>query len=297
MKRTDVIDIVLFFTMAIIWGVTWPVLVIALRYFSPMSLAAGRNIVGAFALGCVLIFQKKERPRSAKEILFYSGLGIVWITIPYAMAYWALQYTSGGIAAVLTTANTFFVILFSVLFLKEEQLTVPKISGVLLGFLGVLCIFSDKIYNASPMSLTANVVLFISSSFSAFGMVVAKRFTPPTSPYSSTALMMLSAGIVLFALSAGTEHPMRYDFSPAAAGVMLYLGLLSSAVGFYMYMTLLHRVDAVKLSMVGFVVPVISISVGAVWLGESISTNEVIGTLGVFAGLAIVNIKKLFSSH
>ena len=62
-------------------------------------------------------------------------------------------------------------------------------------------------------------------------------------------------------------------------------------------MTLLHRVDAVKLSMVGFVVPVISISVGAVWLGESISTNEVIGTLGVFAGLAIVNIKKLFSSH
>lgn len=275
--------------MAVIWGVTWTLYVVALRSFSPMLIAGLRNVVGATALFGFLKVQRIPLPKTFYDWRFLFLLGIVWIAIPYAMVFWGVQYTSSGMASVLNGTNPFFVALFSYFLLKNEKMTAAKILGLIIGFIGVVIIFSQKMNPGSERSLLADVLMFVAAVFTGLAMVLAKRFGASYHSAVLIAVMMLFGGGTLLASSAVFDQPVRFEVSLEAISVLLFLSLLSSAFGFVAYMWLLKRVDAVKLSMVAFLVPVIAIALGAAFLSEPVTVLDIVGTLCVLSGLFIVN--------
>ncbi|MDE3058679.1 MAG: EamA family transporter [Bacteroidota bacterium] len=280
----------LFFLMAIIWGVTWTLYVVALRSFSPMLIAGLRNVLGAAALFGVLKVQRVPLPKKFSEWKFLFYVGLLWIAIPYAMVFWGVQYTSSGMASVLNGTNPFFVALFSYFFLKNEKMTTAKILGLIVGFIGVVIIFSQKMTAGSERSLLADTLVFIAAVFTGLAMVVAKRFGASYHSVVLIAVMMLFGGGTLIAASALFDQPVRFIVSFESISVLLFLSLLSSAFGFVAYMWLLKRVDAVKLSMVAFLVPVIAIALGLIFLNEAVTALDIAGTVCVLSGLFVVNV-------
>jgi putative membrane protein PagO len=289
MQHNRILYVTLFLLMAAIWGVTWTLYVVALRSFSPMLIAGLRNVVGAAALFLVLKVQGIPLPQKFHDWRFLFILGMLWIAVPYAMIFWGVQYTSSGMASVLNGTNPFFVALFSYFLLKNEKMTGAKILGVVIGFIGVVIIFSQKMNPGSERSLLADVLMFVAAVFTGLAMVLAKRFGASYHAAVLIAVMMLFGGGTLVASSAAFDQPMRFAVSLESISVLLFLSLFSSAFGFVAYMWLLKRVDAVKLSMVAFLVPVIAIALGAAFLNEPVTVLDIAGTACVLSGLFVVN--------
>ncbi len=288
MHPSRTLIVALFLALAAIWGFTWPLYVVALRSFSPFLIAGLRNVVGAAVLlGYLRVSGVPLRLRPS-QFLFLAVLGLIWIAIPYAMVFWAVQFAGSGIASVLNGTNPFWVAIFSLFLLPGERMTASKLIGLLLGFAGVVTIFWNKIGTGSETLLTADLVLAMSALFTGLAMVIAKRFGSSYHSALLIAAMMFSGGSALVILSLLIEQPVRWIPSLESFGVLLYLSVLSSAFGFAAYMWLLKRVDAVKLSMVAFLVPVIAIAAGMLLLREAVAVNEFAGTVVVFSGLFVV---------
>ncbi len=290
MQHNRIVYLSLFLLMAVIWGVTWPMYVVALRSFSPMLVAGLRNVLGAAALFGMLKVQGVPLPKEFREWKFLFYLGMLWIAIPYAMVFWGVQYTSSGMASVLNGTNPLFVALFSYFLLKNEKMTGAKILGLIVSFIGVVIIFSQKMTAGSERSLLADVLMFVAAVFTGLAMVLAKRFGASYHSAVLIAVMMLFGGGTLIVSSAVFDQPVRFIVSFESIFIILFLSLLSSAFGFVAYMWLLKRVDAVKLSMVAFLVPVIAIALGSAFLKEPVTILDIAGTVCVLSGLFVVNV-------
>jgi putative membrane protein PagO len=280
---------ILFPLMAIIWGFTWTFYIVAMKSISPLLVGALRNILASVFLLVFVVLRRIQFPRRVPEWGILILLGFTWITIPYAMVMWAVQYTTSGMASVLNGTNPFFVALFSIYFLKSEKMTMSKVLGLVLGFTGIIVIFSDGFGSLHHSSNAAEAVLFSSAVFTGLSMVLAKRYTSEFHSVMIITIVMLFGGVALLPLSYFFDQPMKLILSGESIGVMLFLSLFSSAFGFVAYMWLLKRMDAVTLSMIGFIVPVIALFAGAVLLKESISPMDLLGTAFVLSGLFTVN--------
>ena len=275
--------------MAAIWGFTWTFYIIAMKSISPLLVGALRNILASVFLLIFMVVRRIQFPKSVPEWGILILLGFTWVTIPYAMVMWAVQYTTSGMASVLNGTNPFFVALFSIYFLRSEKMTMPKMLGLVLGFAGIIVIFSDAFGSLHQSSSAAEAVLFSSAVFTGLSMVLAKRYTAGFHSVMIITVVMLFGGIALLPLSYLFDQPMKLILSSQSVGVILFLSLFSSAFGFVAYMWLLKRMDAVTLSMVGFIVPVIALFAGAVLLNERISPMDMLGTAFVLSGLFTVN--------
>jgi len=282
--------LVLFLSMTLIWGFTWPLYVVGLRSFTPFMLASVRNLIAVLVLLPLTRWQRVKIPREPRTLLFLSMLGLFWIIIPYALVFWGIQFTTSGVAAVLNGTNPFFIALFAWVFFRTEQATLGKALALFVGFLGVTMIFSDQLASKGRYSTTlGDGAMVLSAASVGLAQVLAKRFGARINSLVLVAAMDLVGGIALLGLSFLFDPRPQIAVSLEAFAVALYLGVLASAFGFVAYTWLLKRIDAVRLSMVAFLVPVISLFVGAIWLKERVTPSDICGSALVLLGLAFMN--------
>lgn len=289
MKPSRLLIAALFVLTALVWGFTWPLYVVALRSFSPLLIVSVRNLIGAAVVLAMMTMRRTPLPRRWTEWRLLLALGVLWIAIPSSMVIWAIQHTSSGLASVLSGTGPFFVALFSMFLLRQERVTAAKVAGIVLAFAGVVLILSDAIGPSALGNPVAEITLVSSAVVGALAMVMAKRHGSEIPATALVAVVMGVGGAVLLAVSLAVERPVRYVVTIESAGTLLYLGFFSSAFGFAAFTWLLKHVDAVKLSMIAFIVPVIAIGAGILLLGEKLSAGDLIGALLVAAGLLVVN--------
>lgn len=283
-----------FATACMVWGSTWLAIKIGLDGVPPFLGAGIRFLVASAILFLIITFGDIDVPTTAEAKRVYSVLAVFSYTIPFAFVYWSEQYIPTGLASILFAAFPFWVGIFSHRMLEHERLNSFKVAGMLLGFAGIVMIFAGDVRLDHPHAFIAMLMMLVSPIMQAYCLVLVKKFAQSISPFAFTFVGMFISGIVLLLLSAVFEHDAVVLWNPAAIGSILYLATIGSVVVFVTYYWLLKRVQAVYLSLISFITPIIAILLGAWVLDERLQTNVFVGAAFVLVGLLVANGKYVY---
>ena len=286
-KQSRLLDTLAVAFLAVVWGLAWPVTKIGLRDCDPFLLASLRSIVG----GIFLFFwrlRKTDKERFDQHTLCVSFVaGTCWVGIPMALTSWALLTINVGLGSILQSTTPFFVAICAYFLLGEKQFSFAKIAGLVLGFLGIVLLFSDKpITDVTSQTILAAFAVLIPSILNGYGQVYARKHFHGKDQFGFMTVILIIAGLEALPFSFLNGFPKVAPTIDLALAV-LYLGIVASAIPFAVYFALLVRVDVVILSMVGYVIPVIAVVSGIVWFGERMSPPEIAGSIMVLVGVVL----------
>ncbi|MGN7940206.1 EamA family transporter [Virgibacillus sp. 6R] len=289
-------NFVYYIFMCFIFGTTFLAIKIGVDAGMPPFLSAGlRFFLAGLIIASFLVLQKKASIRMlfAKEMVI-TGVCLTFGT--FSTLYWAEQYVSSGIAAVLSATGPMMIILIQMIFLKEQSAKYSFI-GCFIGLAGVmLLVFPTFSVEANITWCIGCLAIIFGEVFYASGTIYTKRVVQKyeaTSPLALNAAQMMNGGILLLLLSIFTEE-IKLDYvQPAAVGSLLYLIFVGSMLGHSFYYVLVSRTNPIFPSTWLYISPLIALGVGALLYGEEISIVSIIGAFLILAGTVLANKKML----
>ncbi len=269
--------------IGLVWGTTWGVIRIGLRDLEPFTFAASRTVLAAVTLlALAQIVDGSRRPKGS-EVWFWMAMGLPQIGVPYALIFWAEQSISSGLTAILFATFPAFTAVAAHFLLRDEPLSLGKVSGTALAMVSVVLLVGPSLGAALPIA--AVVAVLIASVASAVGAVMVRRHGRETSTLWLTALQVSSAAVLLGVLAVTLERDASMTFTAAAIGSIVYLAL-AVTVGCYLGLFwLLKRLEATFVSMGVIFETAVGVFFGSVALSEPLGWR----LLGGFAvmGLSI----------
>jgi putative membrane protein PagO len=282
--------ILVFSLICFIWGSTWLGIRIGLETLTPLFSCGLRFMLASLLIFLLMQFKHMKLQTDKLSIRLYLLMGFFSFLIPYGLVYWAEQFIPSGLAAVLFAVYPFFVVLFSYLLIPSQSIGFAKSIGIIIGFAGILVIFSDDIGGDISSSLLGMLVIVVSGMTQAWIAVIIKKHGQHLNPLTMNLFPMAIAGISLFLLGLLFEDLSRIYFSSGTLLSIFYLACFGSIVTFTSYYWLLKRVNVILLSLVAFISPIVALILGWLTYNEQLTTNHFWGSLLVLMGLLWANL-------
>ena len=284
------LKIILVYALAcLIWGSTWIAIKTSLESLTPFLSAGLRFVTASTFILLILKITKTKIQKDKLSIRLYLIMTFFSFVFPFGLVYWAEQFVPTGLSSVLFAVNPFFVVLFSYFLISSEKIGFFKFTGIILGFAGILVIFSDT-FNLDFSAYTFGMIaIILSASFQALNSVFIKKYGGHLHPVSMNFIPMLIGGIILSVSGLFLEDTGIIKFDSTALLSVLYLAIFGSIVTFTSFYWLLKRISVVILSLIAFITPVIALFLGWIFFSEQLSFNELMGSLLVLFGLLWAN--------
>ena len=277
-----------------IWGSTWLVIKLGLETLTPLLAAGLRFAVAGVILFGIIKLKKIPVPWNVDIRWFYFVVALTSFSVPFGLVYWGEHRISSGMTSILFATYPLFVALMSSLLISTERLTVLKIFGVLIGFGGVVTIFSNDVqFSRNSDVLLGMGAVVLSAVIQAFSAVMIKKHGYEISPYVVSFVPMSISAIFLLIVSIGVEDYSNVQFNSMAIFSILFLAIFGTIVTFVSYFWLLKRVEVVLLSLTAFVTPLVAVVLGVLILNEKISAELFAGAMLVFTGIATANANEI----
>ena len=282
-----------FLLLTLIWGTTWAAIRVGLEGLPPLTGVALRFLVaGALLLALVPVLGVRFE-WSRRELALWLANGGLAFSASYSIVYWAEQHIPSGLAAILFASYPLFVAALAHVALPGERLEPRAAFGVLLGFAGVVVIFSDDLRSLGGAEVrTVALVFLLSPIVSALATVAVKRWGAGIHPLSLTAVPMLLTGVVVGALALAFERRLTMAFDARSIAALLYLAVFGSAVTFTVYYWMLAHAPATRVALIAYTIPIVAVAVGALLFGEAVRPRVLAGGALVLLGVAVVNARR-----
>jgi drug/metabolite transporter (DMT)-like permease len=229
-----------------------------------------------------------------KEMVF-TGMGLTFGT--FSTLYWAEQYVTSGIAAVLSATGPIMIVLLQT-FVLRKRASMKSIMGCFIGFLGVvILIIPDVSVHMSILWLLGCIVILIGEVCYSMGALYSKHVIPRfpnVSPIALNAAQMMYGGILLLILSMFTER-LRFEgmLTRNAIVSLLYLIIIGSMFGHSLFYWLVAKTNPVFPSTWLYISPLIAMGLGAFLYHEAVSWISLFGVLTILVGILLVNFDTL----
>ncbi len=278
-----------FVIVSCVWGSTWLAIKIGLTSAPPLISAGLRFLIASGILYVIIRLRSITIDLSPNAKNLYILLIFLSYSIPFGLVYWAQQFIPSGLSSILFSAFPFYVAIFSHYLLANERLNAFKIVGIVLGICGLVVIFSRDIHWTDQNGFLGMMAIILTTIIQALSLVLVKKYGQPISPFAMNFVGMLFGGLLLLITGLVTESFSGIVWGTAAIGSILYLAVVGSVVVFVTYHWLLKRVEAVYLSLVSFINPIIAVILGSIILHETLAPAVFIGAGFVLIGILVAN--------
>ena len=281
--------------LSILWGGNTPAIKIALEGVPPLALAGVRFIMGALTvLAWVLWSRIPLQPnRKERQLLFFLLLLFV---LQIHTLHAGTDFTLAAHAGVFVLTAPLFVTLLAHFFLPGDRLNAYKIAGVSLSFAGILVIFGEGFLTSATDYLIGDAIVILSGFLLGARQVFTKTLTQSIHPARLLFWQATLSIPVFFSLSFIFEDLDSIYLDTRIVLSIVYQGVVVAGLCFIFWTLLLHRYNASRLSVFGFVSPIAGVIISHFLLGEPITSALIIGGLLVAAGIAVVNLRGVDNS-
>ncbi len=279
--------------VCLIWGSTWLAIKEGLTSIPPFLAAGVRFIIASILLRLVMAQQGERIPTDRKYWMLILETGLLTYSIPFAFMYWGQRLIPSGLSSVLFAMYPFFVAISARFRVPGERLPVMRVIGILLGFVGVVAIFSGELNVDSGFSPIGMSCIVIGAALQAYALVSVRLKGQDIHPATLTFGGMIIGAAVLSVSSLVLEDYSSLVVDSRAIVSTLYLAAFGSVITFITYFWLVKHVNPVLLSLTAFVTPFIAVSLGAVVLDEHLGTRVLLGGLLVLSGVLFANVPGL----
>jgi len=280
--------VVLFLSLGVLWGLSFPAIAVGLEVLPPILFAAARYDVAAVLLLAVAAFGGRSvRPGECGDLLAILGGG-VFLVAGNALLFLGQQTVPSGVAAIIQSLIPIITALWALLLLGE-RISAVGAAGVAVGFFGVGLVIQPDPSNLLTGDVLGRLLIVGQACSVALGGVLIQRASPTLDRVPLAGWAMALGSLLLHGLSLGLgERLARPVPVPTAVGAVLYLGVFSTAIAFYIYFVLLEEYGAFETALVSYLVPLVATTVGVVLLDEAIGPTTLAGFGLVAAGFAIL---------
>ena len=293
MKAGSVKIFLIYAMLCFIWGSTWIAIRFGLETLTPLYSAGIRFSLAAFFILILMKIRGVRLQLDKISIRLYLVMGFLSFVIPFGLVYWAVQFVPSGMASVLFAVFPFFVAIFSFLFIAGESLDIYKIFGIVIGFSGIVIIFSDSFGGDITDYLIGMFAIVLSATMQAGIVTTIKKYGNHLNPLSMNFVPMLIAGISMFFIGLAIEDTSTNSFGLHAVLSILYLAFFGSVITFTSYYWLLKKINIVILSLIAFITPIVALILGFLIYDEQLSTNDFVGSAFVLFGVFGANFGNL----
>lgn len=280
----------------LIWGVT-PVFLRSLSVgLGPADALVIRYV--PLALTCLVILAVTGKWRIARadwpRLLVISIIGIFGYSIASVFAFATVP---AGIGGLIYATQPLFIVLLAVVMLGE-RLTVPVLLGLALAFGGtVLLVWDDLAPADGAQSYVTGIVLllfacFAWSFYSVPGKVIIQRY----GTLSITAMSLLIATLPMLLLASSATIDTLSAMTQRQWFELVFLAFVSSFIAMIGWTYATARLPAATIGVALYVIPVIAVVAGAVFLGETVTVTAMLGGLLILGGVAVAQFGPRFIS-
>jgi len=276
----------LYALITLIWGSTWLVIKIGLVGVPPFLGAGLRFALAAAVLFAIIAARGTKIVVDRRGRIAVLSCGLLSFTLSYACVYWAEQYISSGLAAILYSLMPLATALLSRFWTRTETLSARKIGGILVAMGGTVVLFWPS-EAATRAQVAGTAVALLSVFGAAVNLVSVKEYGKDTDVFAMNALGMTIGAACLLALSAIVERRAVVTWTASNALAVVYLSLAGSVTAFLSYYSLVKVMDATRLSLITLIFPIVAVVLGRVFLREPVPPSAWAGMSGVLLGVAI----------
>ncbi|MBZ5637533.1 MAG: DMT family transporter [Acidobacteriia bacterium] len=274
----------------LLWGTSFVASKVALRSLSPLSLVAGRGLLGLATVAAALPFGRPRRPESPRP--FDSSrtalLGFIGVPVHLALQAYALTMTSAVHSGWLIALNPVFTAILAAAFLRE-RFPALKTAGVALGFSGALVVIWGGAGSLRLPSTRGDLLILISSLNWAAYTLLTREISVRRRPLPLTFRALAVGTAVSVGIWVAAGDPAELARASVESWVALaFLGVGCTGVGYLVWSLALERLEAGTLSSFQYVQPLVTAGVAAVWIGEATGKAVLLGGGLVLAGVALV---------
>lgn len=272
--------------LALLWGSTFLWIKLALDALSPVQVTLTRCLLGAAALTFVCLRSGARLPRGRGVWAHIVVAALFCNALPFACFSVGEQTVASGVAGVVNATTPLWSLLIGLTFGTERGLRPVRLGGLLLGFAGTVLIFA-------PWQETGSVgwgaIAFLAAAasyaigFFHMGRNLAGRGIPTIS--LSSAQLIAAAALTALTLPAGGLAPVRADVPGLVAVVIL--GIFATGVTFHLTYRIIADEGATNAATVGYLLPVVSIGLGVIVLGENLNLRIAAGMVVVLLGVGM----------
>jgi drug/metabolite transporter (DMT)-like permease len=268
-------------TVYVIWGSTYLGIAYAGETIAPLFAASTRFITAGALMTALVLFVRRGTLRMGRPELV--SCMVIGVLLPGAnsVLFFAERNVPTGLASLIIASVPLWVMVER-LAIGRERLPWPVLAGVGVGFAGV-AILAQPSGGAKAWGIALCV---LSAVMWATGSFLSAHLPMPEDPFAATAVQMLTGGLVMLPLSLFTLH----GFSPSTTSILgwIYLVIFGSIVGYTAYVWLLANAPLGMVSTYAYVNPVVAITLGVLFRGESLTWRLLLGAAIVVVGVATV---------
>ena len=275
--------------IAIIWGGAFMFVRIALRDFPPLTLAAGRILIGAISLYAIMRLRGVSLPsfRDTQLWRFILLIALLSSSMPFALLSWGQQHVPSAFAGMTMAALPIFVLPLAHFFVPGEQIYVRKVIGFSVGFLGAVLLIGTSNLGVTEGGIeTLARVACVTAAFCYACGSIATRQCPPVNELALSTGSLMVAALILTPIAVIFDGlPKQPSFTGAMA--ILYLGLIPTALAFIIKVAVTRSAGPSFMTLTNYQVPVWSVLFGSLFLGEILPVTLFIALGLILLGLAI----------
>ncbi|MEV0808210.1 DMT family transporter [Micromonospora sp. NPDC050200] len=272
--------------LALLWGSGFLWIKIALAGgLTPSQVTAVRCALGAVVLLTVAVAAGQRLPRGRRVWAHLVVAALFCNALPFLLVSTGERTLDSGVAGVLHATTPLWSLLFGLLLGTERHRHPSRLAGLLLGFTGVLLIFAPW-RSGDLTSRGALLVLAAAASYAVAFAYMARYLADRSAPMALSAAQLLAATALTTLTLPADPGPWRMP-GPAALAAVAVLGTLGTGVTFHLNARLIADEGPTAAAVVGYLLPVVAVGLGALVLDEALTARVVAGMVVVLLGVAL----------
>jgi len=296
MREPKFIDYALLTILALIWSSAFFNIKIATYSYGPVTIAFLRTFFGAIPVIGLCLVKKIKIEAFSKDWYWFAIIGIINLVIPFFLIAYGVQKVQSNLAAILMASTPLSATVLAHFFTDNEKINLTKIIGVLVGFSGIVFLFSDNIL-INESNFTSALLILIGSTFYVVGGLLTIKISNKKNE-NVTASILIWATLFLIPITIFTEKPWNLNPSIDSTISLVYLGVVATGLAWLLRFRILKTNGLVFQAQVAYLIPIFGIILGYIFLKELITPKVLISVAAVIIGIYLVkksNSKKITS--
>ena len=286
MRQAKITDYLLLILLALIWASAFFNIKIATYSFGPVTIAFLRVFFGAIPVLLICYLKNIKIEAFSNDWHWFAMIGFINLVAPFFLIAYGVKSVQSNLAAILMSTTPLSSTVLGHLYLKNEKFNFVKTIGILIGFSGIVFLFSDNLLIDENNFLSALLILLGSTCYVIGGVLTLKISKKKNE--NVTGSILIWATIILIPLVAFIEQPWYIKPRLDSTISVIYLGLVSTGIAWLLRFKILVKNGLIFQSQVSYLIPIFGTILSYIFLKELITFKVFISLVAVVVGIYFV---------
>tara|TARA_B100000161_G_scaffold72290_1_gene49772 strand:- start:585 stop:1457 length:873 start_codon:yes stop_codon:yes gene_type:complete len=286
MKQPNLLDYFLLTILALIWASAFFNIKIATYSFGPITIAFLRVFFGAIPVLLLCYYKKIKIEAFSKDWYWFATIGFINLVAPFFLIAYGVKSVQSNLAAILMSTTPLSSTILGHFYTKNEKFNFLKTIGILIGFSGIVYLFSDNLLIDENNFNSALLILLGSTCYVVGGVLTLKISKKKNE--NVTGSILIWATIILIPLVGFIEQPWNLKPRIDSTISVIYLGLVSTGIAWLLRFRILIKNGLIFQSQVSYLIPIFGTILSYIFLKELITFKVFISLIAVVIGIYFV---------